>query len=98
MSALLATHVGRFRVVAFLEGCSFLLLLLVAMPLKYVLGFPQAVSLVGMAHGLLFVAYLVALALAAMEARWDLSRCVLAFVASLLPGGTFWFDAQLRKA
>jgi integral membrane protein len=48
----------RFRLVATLEGISFLVLLFVAMPLKYFAGMPKAVSVVGMAHGLLFVAYM----------------------------------------
>lgn len=97
MGALLTSPVGRFRAVAFLEGLSLLLLFFVAMPLKYALGLPQAVSVVGMAHGLLFLAYLVALSLAAAEAGWGLGRVALAFVASLVPFGTFWFDAQLRR-
>lgn len=89
-----ATPVGRFRIVAFWEGISYLVLLLVAMPLKYGLGFDLAVRVVGMLHGLLFIAYLITLALAArtLGARW----VVLALVMSVVPGGTFWLEAQLR--
>ncbi|MBF9224019.1 DUF3817 domain-containing protein [Hymenobacter ruricola] len=57
MKELLLTGLGRLRLVAILEGVSFLVLLLVAMPLKYLAGQPQAVRPVGMAHGLLFVLY-----------------------------------------
>ena len=94
---MLTTSLGRFRAVAFWEGLSFLLLLLVAMPLKYALDMPQAVRVVGMAHGVLFIAYLATLALAAVEHQWGAKRLAVALVASLAPGGTFWLDAQLRR-
>ena len=94
---MLTTSLGRFRAVAFWEGLSFLLLLFVAMPLKYVWGMPQMVRGVGMAHGVLFVAYLALLALAAVEYRWGPRRVAAALLASLVPGGTFWLDAQLRR-
>jgi integral membrane protein len=89
-----ATPVGRFRIVAFWEGISYLVLLLIAMPLKYGLGYDLAVRIVGMAHGLLFIAYLATLALAAKDlgTRW----VVLALLMSIIPGGTFWLEAKLR--
>ncbi|NOK38904.1 DUF3817 domain-containing protein [Corallococcus exercitus] len=93
---MLKTALGRFRAVAFWEGLSFLVLLLIAMPLKYVLHMPLGVRVVGMAHGLLFMAYLYTLMMAAIEYRWGVKRITVAFVASLVPGGTFWLDAQLR--
>ncbi|MFP2899418.1 DUF3817 domain-containing protein [Corallococcus sp. 4LFB] len=93
---MLKTALGRFRAVAFWEGLSFLVLLLIAMPLKYVLHMPLGVRVVGMAHGLLFMAYLYTLTMAAIEYRWGVKRIAVAFVASLVPGGTFWLDAQLR--
>jgi integral membrane protein len=94
---MLTTSLGRFRAVAFWEGLSFLLLLFVAMPLKYALGLPQAVRVVGMAHGVLFVAYLATLALAAVEHHWGVKRLTVAVLASLVPGGTFWLDTHLRR-
>jgi integral membrane protein len=90
-----ATPVGRFRIVAFWEGISFLLLLLVAMPLKYGFGIDIAVRIVGMIHGVLFLGYCVTLALAAR--RLGARRSLLAFVLSLVPGGTFWLEARLRQ-
>lgn len=90
-----ATPVGRFRIVAFWEGISFLVLLFVAMPLKYGLGIDVAVRTVGMAHGLLFLAYCVTLAFAAR--RLGARRSLLAFVLSFVPGGTFWLEARLRR-
>jgi integral membrane protein len=88
--------VGRFRIVAFWEGISYLLLLFIAMPLKYGLGVDMAVSVVGMAHGVLFLAYLATLALAWPRLGTRLS--VVAFVMSLVPGGTFWLEHRLREA
>jgi len=89
------TPVGRFRIVAFWEGISYLILLFVAMPLKYGLGIDMAVRIVGMAHGVLFVAYVLTLALA-----WNRLGARLGWMAavlSLVPGGTFWLEARLRR-
>ncbi len=90
-----ATPVGRFRIVAFWEGISYLLLLFVAMPLKYGFGIDVAVRIVGMTHGVLFLGYCVTLAVAApyLDAR----RSLLAFVLSFVPGGTFWLEARFRQ-
>ena len=86
------TASGRFRFVGWFEGASFLLLLLVAMPLKYLADLPEMVSVVGMAHGILFMLYLLAAVHAAIEESWGLSRLGLALVASVLPFGPFLFD------
>ena len=90
-----ATAVGRFRIVAFWEGVSFLLLLFVAMPLKYGFGIDVAVRVVGMTHGVLFLGYCVMLAFAAR--RLGARRSLLAFMVSFVPGGTFWLEARLRQ-
>jgi integral membrane protein len=83
-----------FRRVAWLEGVSLLLLLFVAMPLKYRWGLPQAVRLVGMTHGLLFLAYVALLFRIGIELRWSGKTLFLGFVTSSLPFGTFWFDKR----
>ena len=67
------------------------------MPLKYFFQFPIAVRVVGIAHGALFLAFLVCLAWAATARSWGMGRCVAAFAASLVPGGTFWLDASLKR-
>jgi integral membrane protein len=90
-----ATPVGRFRIVAFWEGISYLLLLFVAMPLKYGFGIDLAVRIVGMVHGVLFLGYCVTLAVATR--RLGARRSVLAFVLSFVPGGTFWLESRLRQ-
>jgi integral membrane protein len=91
-----ATPVGRFRIVAFWEGISYLLLLFIAMPLKYGFGADMAVRVVGMAHGVLFLAYCVTLALIARRLGARLS--VVAFVVSFIPAGTFWLERRLRRS
>jgi integral membrane protein len=94
---LLNTSIGRLRLVGIAEGISFLVLLGIAMPLKYVAGLPQAVKIFGWMHGLLFILYVVALINAAFVHRWSIWRALVAFVASLVPFGTFALDARLRR-
>lgn len=88
----------RFRLIAFIEGVSVLLLFFVAMPLKYLAGEPGPVQWVGWAHGFLFVAYVIAVANVAFVARWSLLRVGVALLASLPPFGTFLFERWLRTA
>lgn len=88
---------ARFRAVAFLEGISFLLLLFIAMPLKYWAGMPLLVKWVGWAHGLLFVMYVFTLVEVSLKLGWSFITSLLAFVASLLPFGTFLMDARLFR-
>jgi integral membrane protein len=89
--------VSVFRIVAILEGISFLVLLLIAMPLKYWAGEPLAVRVVGMAHGVLFIGYVLLLGLVARVERWRISRALLGLLASLVPFGPFLFEAHLRR-
>ena len=56
---------SRFRLISFIEGISFLILVFIAMPLKYLAGIPLAVKIVGMAHGVLFILFFIALILVA---------------------------------
>ncbi|UKJ06156.1 DUF3817 domain-containing protein [Solitalea lacus] len=90
--------VGRFRAIAFLEGVSFVLLMFVAMPIKYVLGYPEVVKICGWFHGSLFVAYVLLLIQVVIEYQWKFSRSLLAFIASLLPFGTFILDDKVLKS
>ncbi len=94
---LFTTTIGRLRVVGMLEGISFLLLLGVAMPLKYFAGQPEAVRMVGMAHGFLFLLYVAATAHAALVHRWTWGRAALIGAASLLPFGPFYVDAKFLR-
>ena len=89
--------VDIFRRVAFAEGVSYLVLLFIAMPLKYGLDMPLAVKYVGWAHGVLFVAYIAFGGLAALKDKWSIQFSAVAFIASLVPFGTFWLDKKLAK-
>jgi len=93
----LKTSLGRLRIIGFWEGVSFLLLLGVAMPLKYLVGWPDAVRVVGMAHGILFLLYLVAAMQVAQERDWPWRRTALVLVASVLPAGPFVIEAKVLR-
>lgn len=81
----------RFYWIGIAEAVSFLLLLAIAMPLKYMAGMPKAVSVVGMAHGLLFIAYLYMAYDCWQSLQWSFKKFALAGLASLVPFGPFWF-------
>jgi integral membrane protein len=88
---------ARLRIVGGLEGVSFLVLLAIAMPMKYLAGRPEAVQVVGWMHGVLFVLYVAAVGDVWWRARWPVARVFGALVASVLPFGTFVFDRSLRR-
>jgi integral membrane protein len=98
MSYAKVSALNRLRVVGFLEGVSFLLLLGVAMPLKYLAGRPEMVQIVGWTHGLLFMAFLAAVVEVARRLSWPYDRIAGAIAAALLPFGTFVLDRRLRVA
>ena len=79
-----------------LEACSFLILVGVAMPLKYLAGQPGAVKMFGWIHGLLFIVFCGALLRTIVVARWPFSRAALIFVAALLPFGPFVVDRRMK--
>lgn len=86
-----------FRAVSLAEGISLLVLLFVAMPLKYILEIPMAVKVVGWMHGLLFILYAALLLIVWINRRWTFLFAAGAFAASLIPFGTFILDRQIRK-
>jgi integral membrane protein len=93
----LTTALGRFRIVALLEGLSYLGLFFVTMPLKYLAEIPGPNKVVGMTHGVLSVVFVIVLISAAVERGWSMQRVAAAVLASLLPFGTFVFEWDLRK-
>ena len=95
--SLLATPLGRLRAVSAVEGLSYVLLVGVAMPLKYLAGMPEAVRIVGMAHGVLFVAFVLALLAAWRPARLGLGRVLGVFVLSVVPLGAIGIEVWLRR-
>jgi len=88
--------VTLLRIVSLAEGISYLVLLGIAMPLKYGANMPEAVKIVGAIHGALFVVFCAALLRALLGARWPLGRAALVFAASLIPFAAFWMDRRLR--
>jgi integral membrane protein len=91
------TPLSRLRVIGNLEGISYLLLLGVAMPLKYLAGMPMAVRVVGSIHGFLFVSFMVALAHVWKTEKWGFKKLANAFILSFVPFGTFYLDKQIRQ-
>ncbi len=94
---MLRDPVRIFRWIAVAEGLSFLLLLGVAMPLKYWAGMPLMVRIVGSIHGGLFVLYVLAAFRAAHADQWSFRQLLIALVASVLPFGPFVIDHKLRE-
>lgn len=90
------TLLKRFGTVAILEGISYLLLLFIAMPLKYWAGIPEGVKYVGWGHGLLFILYVVFLLWCWQTYRWSFKQVILFFVASLLPFAPFWVEKRIK--
>lgn len=91
------TALQNFRRIALLEGVSYILLMAIAMPIKYGAGILWPVKYLGWAHGVLFVAYCILLLQVAYLFKWNFLKMFLAFIASLLPFGTFVLDAKLLK-
>jgi integral membrane protein len=89
--------VSTLRTTALIEGASFLLLLGIAMPLKYLAGLPMAVKVVGWIHGVLFVVLCVSLLQTTIAGRWPMARAALVFVAALLPFGPFLLDGRMKQ-
>lgn len=89
--------IGRIRLAGLVEGVSFLLLLGIAMPLKYLAGRPEAVMVVGWAHGVLFVLYAAVTFMAWGGGQIRFKTVVLAAAAAMLPGGPFLIDGYLKR-
>ncbi len=92
----LNSSLNRFRLVALAEGWSFLFLLFIAMPLKYMAHMPLPVKIGGWIHGLLFVLYGFTLIQVWADRNWKFSKALLAFIVSFIPLGTFWLDTKLK--
>lgn len=93
-----SSAIDQLRTIGKVEAVSFLVLLGIAMPLKYLAGVPLAVKLVGWAHGVLFVLFVAALVRAKLVGRLPFGQALLVFVAALLPFGPFVIDERLERA
>lgn len=94
---MLTTPIGRVRAAGLLEGVSFLVLLFIAMPLKYGAGLPEPVFYVGSAHGGLFILYCVAILAATLQRHLPIPLALLAFLAAIVPFGPFLVDGRLKR-
>ena len=94
---MLNTTIGRLRITGLFEGISFIVLLGICVPLKYGAGIEEPTQFVGMIHGVLFIAYCLLVILAAIQYKWSLKTTFLAFIASILPFGTFVADKRIFK-
>jgi integral membrane protein len=97
MRAMTNTPIGRLRAIGITEGISYLVLLGIAMPLKYFAGLPIAVKITGWIHGALFILFCVALAHAWRSSGWPITRAIGVFIAALIPFGTFAIDGRLKR-
>jgi integral membrane protein len=95
---MLSTPLRRLRFIGLLEGTSYLVLLLIAMPLKYAAGYPLAVQIVGAIHGGLFILFVLSvLEVTIRRPWWSLWFWGAAALAAVVPLGTFVFDRWLRQ-
>ncbi len=89
--------IWNLRMLGNLEGVSYLILLCIAMPMKYFYDMPLAVKVVGMAHGVLFLAYCVLLSVCLKRFKWTFGFGLYLFAATLIPFGTFVTDRKLKN-
>jgi integral membrane protein len=91
------TTLNRLCAIGILEAISFLLLLGIAMPLKYMFGHPEMVRVVGMAHGVLWILYIAFAGLGQLDYKWSWKTTAMLVIASLLPLGPIIADAKVKK-
>lgn len=90
-------NIQTLRIVGLLEGLSFLLLLFIAMPMKYMFDNPVLVKYVGMGHGVLFILFLIVLFAVCEKQKWSITIFLMGLAASILPFGPFVFDRKLKR-
>ena len=86
-----------FRITALLEGVSYILLLFIAVPIKYLFNDPSYVKLLGMPHGILFIAYIFFSILGKYRFNWNYKEFLIISGASLVPFGTFYVDKKYLR-
>jgi integral membrane protein len=86
----------RFRIISITEGISLIVLMFIAMPLKWIFGMPEMVKYTGWIHGILFILYVLILFPTSKSLKWTFGNTFIALIASLLPFGPFLFDRKLK--
>lgn len=94
---MLKTDLGRFRVMGFFEGLSLVVLLFIAMPLKYIADIPEVVTIVGSLHGILFVAYFLLCIYTTYKIRWSYIWFISAVVVAFIPFGNMILDHRIKQ-
>ena len=94
---MLNTSFSRFRLISFIEGLSYLILVFIAMPMKYLADNPYLVKTVGMAHGVLFILFCIALFNVLLKCKWDKGLGFQLFVYSLIPFGFIIIEKAIKK-
>lgn len=89
--------IKRFRVISMIEGLSYLLLVFIAMPIKYIGGNPDPVKMLGMAHGVLFILFMISLFETKRKESWDTGFMFQLFVYSLIPFGAFLIESKVKR-
>lgn len=90
-------NVVKFGRINSIEGYSYIALVFIAMPMKYLFAMPMAVKIIGMIHGILFILFCYYLLRAWQEAGWSFKESALFFIASLLPFGTFFTKKRIQS-
>ncbi|MAP99256.1 MAG: hypothetical protein CMC51_00320 [Flavobacteriaceae bacterium] len=86
-----------FRWTAFVEGSSYILLIFIAVPIKYIFSDPAYVKILGMPHGILFILYIILSILCKLKYSWDNKKFFIISIASLIPFGTFYVDKKYLR-
>ena len=86
------------RVISYLEGISYILLLFIAVPIKYYANDPSLVKLLGMPHGLLFVAFVILSLVNSKKYNWSFIKTIVVLISSIIPFGTFYVDYKYFKS
>ncbi len=92
------SFINVFRIIALLEGLSYIALLFIAVPIKYLNNDPQYVKLLGMPHGVLFVAYIILAIYMASKMNWNRKTLFIILLASVIPFGTFYVEYKYLKS
>ncbi len=91
------SELKKFRLINKVEGYSFIILLFIAMPLKYSFGFPIATKVMGMIHGLLFMMFVYQLIESMRAVPFNKKEALIYFILSLIPFGSFYTDKLCKE-
>lgn len=91
------TALNRFRIISYMEGLSYLVLLFIAMPIKYLGENPIPVKIVGMTHGILFILFMIFLFEAMKKQSWEKAYGIRLFIYSIIPFGSFAIEKSLKR-